>query len=65
MAHSEMVDTSEPPASITSCLPQNPPLAHLKNVEVSTFLNFPISYLSQGNLDLKHSKEDNRQNLDG
>jgi hypothetical protein len=55
VACSEMVDTSGLPASITSCHPRDPPLAHFKNKEVSTFLHFPMSYLSQENLELKPS----------
>jgi hypothetical protein len=55
VARSVTIDTSGPPASVTSCPPRDPPLVHFENKEVSTFLHFPISYLSQGNHDLKPS----------
>jgi hypothetical protein len=54
VARSETADTSEPPVSVTICLPRDPPLAHFENKEVSTILHFLISCLSQGNLDHKH-----------
>jgi hypothetical protein len=55
VARSEPVENSGPPASVMSCLPCDPPSGHFENKEVSTFLHFPIRYLSQGNLGLKPS----------
>jgi hypothetical protein len=54
VACSETVDTSRPPAFITGCLPCDPQLGLFEN-EVSTFLRFQISCLSQRNLSLKPS----------
>jgi hypothetical protein len=52
---SETVDTSGSPASATSCLFRDPPFAHFENKQVQICLHFPVSYISQGNRDLKRS----------
>jgi hypothetical protein len=54
VASSEPLDTSGPPAFVTSRLFRNPPSAYFEN-EVSSVLHFPIGCLSQGNLHLKRS----------
>jgi hypothetical protein len=55
VVHSETVDNSRSPASVTSGLLRDPPFAHFEIKDVSTFLHFPVSNLSQGNPDLKHT----------